>query len=513
MKSLFIKKDLNRLISDAQDSNADVHGGPVLKRTLGAFNLTTLGIGAIIGAGIFSLTGAAAANYAGPGIVYSFIIGGILCAFAGLCYSELASMVPVSGSAYAYTYATMGEFIAWIVGWDLVLEYAFGAVTVATSWSGYLVSLLSKTMGIGFPDFVFQLTKGPWEMTTLPSGVQLPGIWNVPATFICLVMAAILYRGMKESAFVNNLIVILKVVIIVSFIILGWGVIDTANWNANPGAGWFSSFVPEYGLSLRGGVEFMSYGWSGVLTGAGVVFFAYIGFDAISTAAQEAKNPQRDLPIGILSSLVICTILYILMALVLTGVVNYKELGVSDPVAVGVDHIVALRGWSMGAQKTLSFFVKFGALAGLTSVVLVMMMGNTRVLYAMSKDGLLPWFSKVHPKFQTPHIATTITGIFAGVCAGLMPMSLVGELVSIGTLLAFVLVCLGVPILRITNPNTHRPFKTPFYWPVSITGAVACLWVMSGLPYDTWIRLFVWLAIGFVIYFVYSLKHSKLRKE
>lgn len=512
MKKLFLKKDLNRLISDAQDTNADVHGGPVLKRTLGAFNLTTLGIGAIIGAGIFSLTGAAAAHYAGPGIVYSFIIGGILCAFAGLCYSELASMVPVSGSAYAYTYATMGEFIAWIVGWDLVLEYAFGSVTVATSWSGYLMSLLSKTLGIGFPDLVFQLTKGPWEMVTLPSGTQLPGIWNVPATFICFVMASILYRGMKESAFVNNLIVILKVVIIVSFIILGWSVIDSANWIANESAAGFSSLVPAFGPSIRGGVEYMSYGWSGVLTGAGVVFFAYIGFDAISTAAQEAKNPQRDLPIGILSSLVICTLLYILMALVLTGVVPYKELGVADPVAVGVDRIVALRGWSEGAQKTLSFLVKFGALAGLTSVVLVMMMGNTRVLYAMSKDGLLPWFSNVHKKYQTPHIATTLTGIFTGLCAGLMPMSLVGELVSIGTLLAFVLVCLGVPILRITNPNTPRPFKTPFYWVVSLCGAGSCIWVMSGLPYDTWLRLLVWLAIGFVIYFTYSVKNSKLRK-
>lgn len=513
MTSLFVKKDLTKLINDAADTNTDTHGGAKLKRTLGAFNLTTLGIGAIIGAGIFSLTGAAAANYAGPGIVYSFVIGGILCAFAGLCYSELAAMVPVSGSAYAYTYATMGEFIAWIIGWDLVLEYAFGAVTVATSWSGYLVSLLSKTLGMSFPDFVYQLTKGPWEMATLPSGVQVAGIWNLPATAICLIMAAILYRGMKESAFVNNLIVIAKMVIIVSFIALGWGVIESANWVANPTATGLSALVPAFGPSTRGGQEFMSFGWPGVLTGAGVVFFAYIGFDAVSTAAQEAKNPQKDLPIGILASLVICTILYILMALVMTGVVPYKELGVPDPVAVGVDRIVALRGWSTGAQKTLSFLVKFGALSGLTSVVLVMMMGNTRVLYAMSKDGLLPWFSKVHPQFQTPHIATVLTGIFAALCAGLMPMSLVGELVSIGTLLAFVLVCLGVPILRITNPNAKRPFKTPYHWVVSILGAAACLWVMSGLPHDTWIRLFVWLALGFVIYFTYSVKHSKLRAK
>lgn len=510
MGNLFVKKDINRLILDAGDPNASE--GKSLKRTLSAFNLTMLGIGAIIGAGIFSLTGAAAANYAGPGIVYSFVIGGVLCALAGLCYAEMAAMVPVAGSAYAYSYATMGEFIAWIIGWDLVLEYAFGAVTVSTSWSGYLVSLLTKTLGIPFSETAYRLTKGPWEMATLPDGTQIAGLWNVPASIIAIIMAAILFRGMKESAFVNNLIVIVKVTIICAFIALGWGVIDSMNWIADPTTTGLAALVPPQGMSVRHGAEFMSFGWPGVLTGAGVVFFAYIGFDAVSTTAQEAKNPQRDLPIGILASLIVCTVLYILMALVMTGVVPYKELGVPDPVAVGVDRIVSLRGWSPTAQKTLAFLVKFGALAGLTSVILVMMMGQTRVFYAMAKDGLLPWFDRVHPKFSTPSMATTVTGIFVAICGGLMPMSLVGELVSIGTLLAFVLVCIGIPILRKTQPNLKRPFKTPAHWIVAPLGAAACLWVMSGLPHDTWIRLIVWLAIGFAIYFGYGAKHSRLRQ-
>lgn len=511
MGNLFIKKDLNRLIADAGDPLAAESKGS-LKRSLGAFNLTMLGIGAIIGAGIFSLTGAAAAYYAGPGIVYSFVIGGILCAFAGLCYAEMAAMVPVSGSAYAYSYATMGEFIAWIIGWDLVLEYAFGAVTVAASWSGYFMSLFTKTLGIPFSDTALKFTKGPWEMVTLADGTQSFGLWNLPASIVALGVSVILYRGIKESAWVNNLIVIIKVTIIVVFILLGWGVVDSMNWVANTDATGLAALVPPAGPSLRNGVEFMSFGWPGVLTGAGVVFFAYIGFDAVSTTAQECKNPKRDLPIGILASLVICTILYILMALVMTGVVPYRELGVPDPVAVGVDRIVSLKGWTPAVGQSLAFTVKLGALAGLTSVILVMMLGQTRVFYAMAKDGLLPWFHNIHPNFQTPHIATAVTGVFVALCAGLMPMSLVGELVSIGTLLAFVLVCIGIPILRIKSPNTPRPFKTPFHWFVAPAGAIACFWVMTGLPHDTWIRLFIWLAIGFLIYFTYGIKNSRLRK-
>jgi APA family basic amino acid/polyamine antiporter len=509
--NLFIKKDLKRMIADAGDPQLK-EGTGHLKRTLGALNLTALGIGAIIGAGIFSLTGAAAAFYAGPGIVYSFVIGGILCAFAGLCYAEMSAMVPVSGSAYSYSYATMGELIAWIIGWDLILEYAFGAVTVATSWSGYFYSLLHKTLGVEFSDTFIRLTKGPWEMVKLSDGTEAFGFWNLPATVIVLILSGVLYKGMKESATLNNAIVLIKVLIICSFIALGWAVVDTNNWIANPLATGLMRLIPPAGMSMRNGQEFMSFGLPGVLTGAGVVFFAYIGFDAVSTTAQEAKNPKRDLPIGILTSLVICTVLYILMALVMTGVVPYKELGVPDPVAVGVDRIVALRGWSMGAQKIFTFLVKLGALSGLTSVILVMMMGQTRVLYAMARDGLLPKFDQLHPKHQTPHIATVVTGIFVAIAAGFLPMSLVGELVSIGTLLAFVLVCLGVIILRKTNPNVERPFKTPMYWFVAPAGAVACFWVMTGLPHDTWIRLIVWLIIGFAVYFGYGMKNSKLRK-
>jgi APA family basic amino acid/polyamine antiporter len=512
MVNLFIKKDLNRLLRDAGDPNAKEGGTGHLKRTLGAFNLTTLGIGAIIGAGIFSLTGTAAAFYAGPGIVYSFVVGGILCAFAGLCYAEMAAMVPVSGSAYSYSYATMGELMAWIIGWDLILEYAFAAVTVSASWSGYFVSLFHKTLGIPFTDFMIQLTKGPWETVTLNGGTVVNGIWNLPATLVALLLTWILIKGTKESATVNNVIVVIKVAIILVFICLGWSVIDAHNWIANPAATGLARLVPLAGPSIRNGTEIMSYGWSGVLTGAGVVFFAYIGFDAVSTTAQESRNPQKDMPIGILGSLVICTILYILMALVMTGVVPYKELGVPDPVAVGVDRIVALRGWSEIAQRSFAFVVKLGALAGLTSVILVMLLGQTRIFYCMSKDGLLPWFGTLHPKNSTPHIATLTTGIFVAICGGCMPMSLVGELVSIGTLLAFVFVCVGIPILRIKNPEAKRPFRTPLPWVVAPAGAFACIFVMSGLPRDTWLRLLIWLVIGFVIYFTYGIKNSVLRK-
>ncbi len=512
MNQLFQKKNLAEVIREANDPLlAEGHGGPGLKRTLGAFNLTMLGIGAIIGAGIFSLTGTAAANYAGPGIAYSFAIGGVLCAFAGLCYAELASMIPVAGSAYAYSYTTMGELIAWIIGWDLVLEYAFGAVTVAAAWSGYFYSMMHRTLGIEFSDTLVRFTKGPWEQVTLASGTQIAGIWNLPASLIAIVVSVVLYRGIKESAWVNNIIVIIKIAIVLAFIALGLGVVSSANLIANADVSGLASLVPP---QIMVGDE-LRFGWGsgGVLTGAGVVFFAYIGFDAVSTTAQEAKNPKRDLPIGILVSLAICTILYILVAITLTGVVNYRELGVPDPIAVGIDRIVELRGWSASARSIFTFLVKLGAIAGLSSVILVMMLGQTRVFYAMSNDGLLPWFKKTHPRYQTPHIATAVTGVFVALCSGLMPMSLVGELVSIGTLLAFVLVCLGVPILRRTNPDQPRPFRVPAPMAIGTMGALACLWVMSGLPTDTWIRLFVWLAIGFAIYFGYGIKNSRLRAQ
>ena len=510
---LFTRKDIAQLVKDAHDPNEEGAKGHSFVRNLTAFNITMLGVGAIIGAGIFSLTGIAAANYAGPGIVYSFAIGGMLCAFAGLCYAEMAAMVPVAGSAYAYSYATMGEFIAWIIGWDLILEYAFGAVTVSASWSGYLVSFLTKTLGFEFTDTMLRFTKGPWETVVLNNGLEVYGLWNIPASFIALAIAAILYRGIKESAFVNNIIVVVKIAIILAFIVIGWSVIDPMNWIANPEVAGLGSLIPPEGMSVRHGEAFHSYGWPGVLTGAGVVFFSYIGFDAISTTAQEAKNPQRSLPIGILCSLVICTLVYILMALVMTGVVPYKELGVSDPVAVGVDSIVSRHGWNSTVGLIISGAVKFGALAGLTSVVLVMMLAQTRIFYAMSRDGLLPWFKHIHPVHKTPHMATVLTGVFVAICGGLMPMSLVGELVSIGTLLAFVLVCAGVFILRKKEPNIPRPFRTPLYWLVAPLGVISCLWVMTSLPHDTWYRLLAWLAIGITIYFTYGIKHSRLQKK
>jgi APA family basic amino acid/polyamine antiporter len=356
MANLFIKKDLKALILEAQPEpqkkaqentqEDEKHiieetpdnrnsGGRKLSRSLTAFNLVMIGIGAILGAGIFSLTGTAAAYYAGPGIVYSFVIGGVLCAFSGLCYAEMAAMVPVAGSAYTYAYATLGEFAAWIIGWDLVLEYAFGAVTVATSWSGYFFSLITKTMGWPVGDELIRFTKGPWEPVTLSNGLEVFGIWNLPASLVAMVMGGVLCRGIQKSAWLNGLIVILKLTIISGFVLLGWGVVDPSHWIAQPGATGLARLVPAEGIALRNGVTFTSFGWPGVLTGAGVVFFSYIGFDAVSTTAQECRNPSRDLPIGILGSLFICTALYIFVALVLTGVVPYQHLGVPDPVAVG----------------------------------------------------------------------------------------------------------------------------------------------------------------------------------
>ncbi|MFO0682009.1 MAG: amino acid permease [Sandaracinus sp.] len=513
--SLFAKKDLTKVIQEATDPNL-AEGGHGLKRSLGALELTTLGIGAIIGAGIFSLTGGAAAELAGPGVVFSFVIGGILCAFAGLCYAELASMIPVAGSAYAYSYSTMGEFIAWIIGWDLALEYAFGAVAVSNSWSAYVFSVFNRSLGIQFPDWVVALTAGPFEEAhaQLADGTThaVHGIWNVPATCIAILCGLILYRGIRESATFNSAIVILKVVILVVFIALGIGLVSTEHLFVNPNATGLAAMVPAVTTDADGDSHF---GWllGGVLTGAGRVFFAYIGFDAVSTTAQEAKNPKRDLPIGILASLFICTIIYILVAITLTGVVHYTELGVSDPIAVGIDRIVELRGWGATGRSLFTAAIKVGAVAGLSSVILVMMLGQTRVFYAMAHDGLLPWFDKTHPKYQTPHIATVVTLAFVAVLGGCLPMVVVGELVSIGTLLAFVLVCIGVPILRRTDPNQPRPFKVPAPMVVGPLGALACLVVMLGLGWETWLRLIAWMMIGFAVYFFYGRHHSKLQQS
>jgi basic amino acid/polyamine antiporter, APA family len=483
-----------------------------LRRALNATNLVTLGIGAIIGAGIFVLTGQAAAQYAGPAIVISFIISGIACAFAGLCYAEFASLIPVSGSAYTYSYATMGELMAWIIGWDLILEYLFAASTVAVGWSGYAVSFLNDlgihipvaytaasgsilvdVPGIGWRAITSQLTQqlsaGGITIDSLP---HVTAIINLPAMLIVAFITFILVIGIRESAGFNNVMVFVKLAVILLFIVIGFYFVKKANW---------TPFIPERIIDENGVGH---YGIWGILRAAGVIFFAYIGFDAVSTAAQEAKNPQKDMPKGILGSLGISTILYILVAIVLTGIVSYTQLNVSDPVAVGVNAMGEKMFW-------LRPIVKVAAIAGLSSVILVMMMGQPRIFFTMSKDGLLPQvFSKVHPKFKTPYVSTLVTGITAMIIAGIMPIGVLGELVSIGTLLAFVIVCIGIIILRKRKPELHRPFRTPFVPLVPILGAITCFAQMAALPLDTWLRLIIWMIIGLFIYFFYSHKHSKL---
>ncbi len=464
----FAKKSVDHLMQQA--SNEDGEG---MKRTLGAANLTALGIGAIIGAGIFVLTGQAAAKYAGPSIALSFILSGVGCGFAGLCYAEFASMIPMAGSAYTYAYATLGELVAWIIGWDLILEYLFGASTVAVGWSGYVVSFL-KDLGIVIPPY---LTQAPL---------------NLPAMFIVAVMSTLLVIGISESAKFNNVIVFIKICVIMLFIFFGISHINPQN---------LTPFIPP------NTGEFGHYGWSGILRGSGVIFFSYIGFDAVSTAAQEARNPQKDMPIGILGSLVVSTVLYVAVALVLTGIVPFQKLSVPDPIGVGVDAAGAALRW-------LRPVVKIGAIAGLSSVVLVMLMAQPRIFYSMAKDGLLPpRFAALHPRFKTPATTTIVSGIAAMIFAGILPIGVLGELVSIGTLLAFVIVCTAIPVLRRSRPELPRPFKTPLVPLVPILGALVCLAQMIALPGDTWLRLFVWLVIGLIIYFTYSRKHSTVQLQ
>ncbi|MBI3396329.1 MAG: amino acid permease, partial [Spirochaetia bacterium] len=456
---------------------------------------------AIIGAGIFVLTGKVAAQNSGPAIVLSFILSGAACAFAGLCYAELASMIPVSGSAYTYAYATMGELLAWIIGWDLVLEYLFASSAVAVGWSGYVISLLHD-FGITLP---CELTQAPFvyaaravagcsaSVSPAAAGVTgwvATGSWvNLPAVFVVFAVTILLIIGIRETASFNNVMVILKLAVIVAFISFGAFYINSDNW---------VPFVPE------NTGNFGEFGWSGVLRGAGVIFFAYIGFDAVSTAAQEAKNPQRDMPIGILGSLAICMALYILVSLVLTGIVSYKLLNVADPIAVGVN--------AMG--PSLIWFrkiIKLAAVAGLSSVILVLLLGQPRIFFSMARDGLLPRaFAAVHPKFKTPYIASIVTGIAAMLIAGLVPIDIIGELVSIGTLLAFAIVSLGVWILRVKHPEYPRAFKTPWVPLVPILGAAFSILQMAALPVDTWLRLIIWMALGLGLYFAYGRRRSKL---
>jgi basic amino acid/polyamine antiporter, APA family len=502
---LFHTKPMKDLMDQAHDSRG-------LKRALNSGNLITLGIGAIIGAGIFVLTGQAAAQYAGPAIVISFVISGLACLFAGLCYAEFASMIPVAGSAYTYAYATLGEFVAWIIGWDLILEYLFAASTVSVGWSGYVVSFLKDfgiiipaqftsalgTVLVNIPDIGWKPVTAELTKNLAITGISvdslphLTAILNLPAMFIVAVVTILLVIGIKESANVNNIMVIIKVFVIILFIGIGFFFVNKANWHP---------FIPQ-NTGVWG-----HFGWSGVLRGSAVIFFAYIGFDAVSTTAQEAKNPQRDMPIGILGSLSISTVLYILVAAVLTGVVSYTLLNVADPIAVGVDAMGSGLFW-------LRPIIKIAAIAGLSSVILVMMLGQPRIFYSMSKDGLLPpLFAKVHSKFKTPYISQIITGIVALILAGILPINILGELVSIGTLLAFAIVCTGVMVLRWKKPDIERPFKAPLVPLVPILGAGICALQMYSLPLDTWLRLIIWMALGFFIYFTYSTRHSKLRSE
>jgi APA family basic amino acid/polyamine antiporter len=482
-------------------------GEHTLKRSLGALNLVTLGIGAVIGAGIFTLTGQAAALHAGPAVALSFVLAGLTCGFAGLCYAEFASIIPIAGSAYTYGYATLGELVAWIIGWDLTLEYAFGASTVASGWAGYFNSLLQQ-VGITFPPALTTTTgnvlvkyQGQWiDKMSLPPGVSdvglqhVTGLFNLIAVLIVLVVTTILVIGIKESANFNSAIVIVKLGIVGVFLLVGgWYLfqhpqVASANWHP---------FVPP--ADGHG-----NFGWGGIPVAAASIFFAYIGFDAVSTAAQEAKNPKRDMPIGILGSLVVCTILYILVSLVLTGLVSYKTLNVSAPVALAIDATGV--GWG-------SMLVKIGAVFGLATVMLVMLLGQTRVFYSMSKDGLLPkWASAIHPKFRTPWITTIVFGTFAAIMPAFLPIEKLSELVNIGTLLAFTIVSAGVWVLRVRHPEMYRPFKTPFVPVVPFLGIVSALFLMSRLSSLTWTVMIVWLVFGLVIYFGYAVKHSKVQK-
>jgi basic amino acid/polyamine antiporter, APA family len=504
MSDLLARKSLDMIRAEAAES-----GELSLKRALGPTNLIALGIGAIIGTGIFVLTGSVAAQHSGPAIVLSFILAGIGCVFAGLCYAEFASLIPIAGSAYTYGYATLGEIFAWIIGWDLILEYAFGAATVASGWSANVVQLLAR-LGISLPPQIIA-TPGTllvyyqqmWQPAiSLPAGIDplsLPhatAIFNLIAFLAIAAVTAVLVIGIQESAMLNTIIVFVKVGTVLVFIavaatyVIQHPAIAAQNWKP---------FIP----ANTG--NFGEFGWSGIARGAGIIFFAYIGFDAVSTAAQEAKNPKRDMPIGILGSLVICTVLYIVTAGLLTGIISYTRLNVGAPIALGMS--------SMGIRWG-EYLVLIGTIMGLSTVMLVMLLGQSRVFFSMARDGLLPkWAGAIHPRFRTPWISSIIVGIFVSILPALLPIDVLDQLTSIGTLLAFVIVCAGVWVLRVRRPDLPRPFKTPFVPVVPILGILVSLLLMASLAGSTWLRLIVWLIIGLVIYFGYGRKHSVVQQE
>ena len=508
MSGLFITKPLDTILAEARET-----GEHSLRRALGASQLISIGIGSIVGTGIFVLTGGASANHGGPAIILSFVLAAIACVFSGLCYAEFASMIPVAGSAYTYGYATLGEFIAWIIGWDLILEYALGAATVASGWSGYVVSFL-QDFGIllppklaGSPGTAFVLYHGHWERLTTQmqkalalahvDPASLPhqySVFNLLACVAILLVTTILIIGIKESVNLNFFIVIVKLCVLLVFIGLGANYI--LGHRAEAIANWTPFLPPNTG-------HYGNFGWSGIATAAGVIFFAYIGFDQVSMAAQESKNPTRDMPIGILGSLAICTIIYILVAVVLTGLVKYTSLDGPAPIATGIE----ITGVAWGSK-----LVKLGAICGLSSAMLVTLLGQSRIFFSMSRDGLLPgWVSAIHPRFRTPYLSTIAVGVCVASVAALTPINVIGELVSIGTLLAFVIVCAGVWILRRRGTDVPRAFVAPWIPFTPIMGITVSLLMMFSLGWETWARLVIWLAIGLIIYLLYGYKHSKVR--
>jgi APA family basic amino acid/polyamine antiporter len=487
--SLFARKPLERIVGPHAQTTA-------LRPVLGPWNLVALGIGAVIGAGIFVITGQAAGANAGPAVILSMLLAGVVSALAGLCYSEFAAAVPVSGSAYTYAYATLGELIAWIIGWDLILEYALSAATVAVGWSSHLSALLSE-FGLRFPA---AWSAAPGTAVMVPGGEHVTAVLNLPAVMVTLLVTALLIVGIQESATVNTVIVVIKVLVVLAVIALGALFVEARH---------YSPFLPPNTGT------FGEYGWSGVLRGAALVFFAYIGFDAVSTAAQEAKNPQRDMPLGILASLAVCTLLYMAVSAVLVGIVPYRELrGQAAPMVMAID-VAAKRagGGPLGsAMAALRVLVEIGALAGITSVMLVTMLGQSRIFLAMSADGLLPeWAGRIHPRFRTPHTGTLVTGAGVALAAGFTPIGVLGQLVSIGTLLAFVIVAAGILFLRKARPDLPRPFRTPWLPWLPLGSIAVNLVLMASLPWTTWERLLVWMGLGMLVYFGWSIRHSRLR--